>query len=91
MPDPVSRQAALIAAAMLVGPAIPSTVVVNRPQEAATALTRMADLLLPWLEAGDPASPSTTSAEAAATAAKRTPETGGKNDGSNTGPRPQAK
>ena len=52
--DPADRRAALIAAAGLVGPTIPPAVVVNRPSEAATALTRMADLLLPWLEAGEP-------------------------------------
>ena len=54
MADPADRRAALIAAAGLVGPTIPPAVVVNRPAEAATALTRMADLLLPWLEAGEP-------------------------------------
>jgi TRAP-type C4-dicarboxylate transport system permease large subunit len=51
MSDPASRQAALIAAAALIGPAIPPAMVVNRPHEAVTALTRMADLLVPWLEA----------------------------------------
>jgi TRAP-type C4-dicarboxylate transport system permease large subunit len=61
MSDPASRQAALIAAAALIGPAIPPSMVVNRPHEAATALTRMADLLLPWLE-GELASPGTTRA-----------------------------
>ena len=66
--DPASRQAALVAAAALIGPAVPAVMVVNRPGEAATALTRMADLLLPWLEADEPAPPSTTRAEAAATA-----------------------
>jgi hypothetical protein len=50
---------ALIAAATLVGPSIPPALVVNRPHEAATALTRMADLLLPWLE-GAESSESTT-------------------------------
>lgn len=54
MPDPASRQAALIASAMLVGPSIPPGVVANRPAEAATALTRMADLLIPWLEGDEP-------------------------------------
>ena len=54
MPDLASRQAALIAAACLIGPAVPAVMVVNRPEEAATALTRMAALLLPWLEAAEP-------------------------------------
>ena len=55
MAGPEARRAALAAAAAMVGPAIPSAVVVNRPHEAATALTRMADLLLPWLEGEPPA------------------------------------
>lgn len=45
------RQAALIAAAVMIAPAMPPGMVVARPSEAATALTRMADFLLPWLEA----------------------------------------
>jgi hypothetical protein len=89
MSDPASRQAALIAAAALIGPAIPPAMVVNRPHEAATALTRMADLLLPWLETGQHASPSTTSAEAAETATERVPQREEDNDGGNTGPSPE--
>jgi TRAP-type C4-dicarboxylate transport system permease large subunit len=53
MASPEARCAALTAAAALTGPAIPPAVVINRPHEAATALTRMADLLLPWLEGPD--------------------------------------
>lgn len=71
MPDPASRQAALVAAAMLVGPSIPPALVVNRPHEAATALTRMADLLMPWLEDG------TTAQPGEAATADRDPGTGG--------------
>lgn len=59
MADPESRRAALIAAASLIGPSIPPALAANRPLEAATACTRMAALLLPWLEAADP-SPGTT-------------------------------
>lgn len=59
MASPETRCAALIAAAGLVGPSIPPAVVANRPHEAATALTRMADLLLPWLD-GPPAPPDST-------------------------------
>jgi hypothetical protein len=50
MASPETRCAALAAAAALVGPSIPPAVVANRPHEAATALTRMADMLLPWLK-----------------------------------------
>lgn len=55
MPDPENRRAALIAAACLIGPTIPPALVVNRPNEAVTALTRIAGLLEPWLEAVDQA------------------------------------
>ena len=48
-----ARQAALLAAAAVVGPSIPAGVVNRKPGEAATAVTRLAELLLPWLE-GEP-------------------------------------
>lgn len=54
--DQARHGIALIAAACLIGPTIPPALVVNRPNEAATALTRMADLLIPWLEGDPPAS-----------------------------------
>jgi hypothetical protein len=91
MSGPAGRQAALIAAAALIGPAIPPAMVVNRPHEAATALTRFADLLMPWLETGQYTSPSTTRATASATEAGRIPEREEDDDGSITGPGPEEK
>lgn len=53
------RRAALIAAAALLGPAMPRALLQDRSGDAATAVTRMADLLLPWL-ANEAEAPSST-------------------------------
>lgn len=75
MTDPQARRAALIAAACLIGPTVPGGIVDRRPDEAAKALTRMADMLLPWLEDEPPAS-ITAQPGIAATATPGIPVTG---------------
>jgi hypothetical protein len=60
-----ARSAALIAAAAFIGPTAPRGVVDRRPEAAAQAVTRMADLLLPWLEGAGPPPAAAAAAKAA--------------------------
>jgi hypothetical protein len=48
------RQAALLAAAALIGPTVPGGIVDRHPDEAATAVVWVAELFLPWLLDGSP-------------------------------------
>jgi hypothetical protein len=50
--SPESRRAALVAAAALIGPTVPGGIVDRHPDEAATAVVRVAGMFLPWLEDG---------------------------------------
>jgi hypothetical protein len=49
-----SRRAALIAAAALIGPSAPGGITDRHPDEAATAVVRVAEMWIPWLEDGTP-------------------------------------
>jgi hypothetical protein len=85
---PASRQAALVAAAALIGPAVPGGIVNRKPGEAATATIRLAEMFLPWLEGLVPPREVREAAGAAATAASADPATGDEDHGS-TRPGPE--
>ena len=82
-----SRRAALIAAAALIGPTVPGGILDRHPDEAATAVVRIAEMWIPWLEDGTPLpEPARVKKRReAATAHPAEPATGGDDDHVGTG------